>query len=87
MGFFDRVVPPAGIWITLNHIHAPKEAVPMIEANHVHLTPDKVGAFDQRSIEVLRVLSRGGGFELHSIAFSLKPLRPAGRTSCSLLAP
>ena len=62
MGFVDRVVPPAGIWITLNQIAAPKEAVPMIEANHVHITPDKVGAFAQRSTEVLRLLLSGAEF-------------------------
>ena len=45
MGFIDRVVPPAGMWIAVNQITAPKEAVPMIEANHVHITPNKVGAF------------------------------------------
>ena len=59
MGFIDRVVPPAGIWIALNQIPAPKEALPMIEANHVHLTPDKVGAFARRSTEVLALLVRG----------------------------
>lgn len=59
MGFIDRVVPPAGIWIALNQIPAPKEALPMIEANHVHLTPDKVGAFARRSTEVLALLLRG----------------------------
>ena len=63
MGFIDRVVPPAGIWITLNQISAPKEAVPMIEANHVHLTPDKVGAFAQRSTEVLGLLLGGAEYK------------------------
>jgi cephalosporin-C deacetylase-like acetyl esterase len=62
MGFIDRVVPPAGIWIALNQIPAPKEAVPMIEANHVHITPDKVGAFAQRSTEVLRLLLSGAEY-------------------------
>jgi cephalosporin-C deacetylase len=59
MGFIDTVVPPAGVWIALNQITAPKEAVPMIEANHVHITPNKVGAFAQRSTEVLGQLLRG----------------------------
>ena len=59
MGFIDTVVPPAGVWIALNQIPAPKEALPMIEANHVHITPNKVGAFAQRSNEVLGLLLRG----------------------------
>jgi len=63
MGFIDRVVPPAGVWLALNQIPAPKEAVPMIEANHVHITPDKVGAFAQRSTEVLRLLLSGAEFK------------------------
>ncbi len=63
MGFVDTVVPPAGVWIALNQIPAPKEAIPMIEANHVHITPDKVGAFARRSTEVLGLLLRGGEFK------------------------
>jgi cephalosporin-C deacetylase-like acetyl esterase len=63
MGFIDRVVPPAGVWIVLNQISAPKEALPMIEANHVHLTPDKVGAFAQRSTEVLALLLSGAEYK------------------------
>jgi pimeloyl-ACP methyl ester carboxylesterase len=63
MGFIDRVVPPAGVWITFNQIRAPKEALPMIEANHVHLTPDKVGAFPQRSSEVLALLLGGAEYK------------------------
>lgn len=59
MGFIDTVVPPAGVWIALNQIPAPKEALPMVEANHVHITPNKVGAFAQRSTEVLGQLLRG----------------------------
>jgi cephalosporin-C deacetylase len=59
MGFIDTVVPPAGVWIALNQIPAPKEALPMVEANHVHITPNKVGAFAQRSTEVLGLLLHG----------------------------
>ena len=62
MGFIDTVVPPAGVWIALNQIPAPKEVVPMIEANHVHITPNKVGAFAQRSTEVLGLLLNGVAF-------------------------
>jgi cephalosporin-C deacetylase len=63
IGFIDTVVPPAGVWIAVNQIPAPKEVVPMVEANHVHITPDKVGAFAQRSTEVLRLLLRGVEFK------------------------
>src|ERR1700722_4704367 len=62
MGFIDTVVPPAGVWIALHQIPAPKEVVPMIEANHVHITPNKVGAFAQRSTEVLGLLLNGVAF-------------------------
>jgi cephalosporin-C deacetylase len=63
MGFIDTVVPPAGVWIALNQIPAPKEVVPMVEANHVHITPNKVGAFAQRSTEALSLLLRGVEFK------------------------
>ena len=62
MGFIDTVVPAAGVWIAVNQIPAPKEVVPMIEANHVHITPNKVGAFAQRSTEVLGLLLNGVAF-------------------------
>jgi cephalosporin-C deacetylase len=63
MGFIDTVVPPVSIWIALNQIPAPKEALPMMEANHVHITPDKVRAFAQRSTEVLALLLRGAQYK------------------------
>jgi cephalosporin-C deacetylase len=63
MGFIDTVVPPAGVWIAVNQIPAPKETVAMVEANHVHITPDKVGAFAQRSTEVLALLLSGAEFK------------------------
>jgi lysophospholipase L1-like esterase/dienelactone hydrolase len=63
MGFIDTVVPPVTVWSALNQIPAPKEALPMIEANHVHLTPDKVGAFPRRSAEVLAQLRTGAEFK------------------------
>jgi lysophospholipase L1-like esterase len=63
MGFIDTVVPPAGVWIAVNQISAPKEVVPMIEANHVHITPNKVSAFAQRSTAVLGLLLNGVAFK------------------------
>jgi cephalosporin-C deacetylase-like acetyl esterase/lysophospholipase L1-like esterase len=63
MGFIDTVVPPAGVWIAANQISGPKEILPMVEANHVHITPSKVGAFAQRSTEVLAQLVNGAEFK------------------------
>jgi lysophospholipase L1-like esterase/dienelactone hydrolase len=63
MGFIDTVVPPAGVWIAANQIPGPKEIIPMVEANHVHITPDKVGAFPMRSTEVLGQLLHGAEFK------------------------
>jgi cephalosporin-C deacetylase-like acetyl esterase len=62
MGFVDVVTPPVGIWIAFNQLAGPREAVPMIESNHAFLTPDKVGAYDKRSKEVLTTLVGGGRF-------------------------
>jgi lysophospholipase L1-like esterase len=63
MGFVDTVVPPVGVWIALNQIPAPKEALPMIDASHVHITRDKVRAFPQRSNEVLALLLTGAEYK------------------------
>jgi cephalosporin-C deacetylase-like acetyl esterase len=62
MGFIDTSCPPAGIWTALNQIPGPKEAVPMIESDHNHITPEKQGAFHARSKEVLDILLHGGTF-------------------------
>jgi cephalosporin-C deacetylase-like acetyl esterase len=62
MGFIDTTCPPAGIWTALNQIPGPKEAVPMIESDHNHITPEKQGAFQSRSKEVLDILLHGGTF-------------------------
>jgi cephalosporin-C deacetylase-like acetyl esterase len=62
MGFIDTTSPPAGIWTALNQIPGPKEAVPMIESDHNDKTPDKQGAFNSRSKEVLDLLLHGGTF-------------------------
>ena len=60
MGFIDTIAPPAGIWIALNQILGPREAVPMIESDHHTLTPDKQGAFHSREKELLDILLHGG---------------------------
>ncbi len=63
MGFIDVVVPPVGVWTALNQIPGPKEAIPMVESNHNNLTPDKIGAFETRSKEVLGIILSGGEFK------------------------
>jgi cephalosporin-C deacetylase len=63
MGFIDTIAPPVGIWTALNQIPGPKEAVPMIESDHNNLTPQKQGAFNARSKEVLDILLHGGRFQ------------------------
>jgi cephalosporin-C deacetylase-like acetyl esterase len=63
IGFIDTTCPPAGIWTALNQIPGPKEVVPMIESDHNNKTPDKQGAFNSRSKEVLDILLHGGTFQ------------------------
>jgi cephalosporin-C deacetylase-like acetyl esterase/lysophospholipase L1-like esterase len=62
MGFIDTIAPPAGIWTALDRIPAPKEAVPLVESDHNNLTPQKQGAYLQRSEEVLATLLVGRRF-------------------------
>jgi len=63
MGFIDTTVPPAGVWIDINQIPGPKEAIPLVESAHNNLTPDKIGAFEARSKEVLSIILSGGEFK------------------------
>jgi hypothetical protein len=46
----------------LNQISGPVEALPMIEAEHDNLTPDKVTACPSRTQDVLGALLHGGQF-------------------------
>jgi cephalosporin-C deacetylase-like acetyl esterase len=63
MGFIDTIVPPVGVWIALNQVPGPKEAIPMIDSNHNNLTPDKIFPFETRSKEVLDLILHGGEFQ------------------------
>jgi cephalosporin-C deacetylase-like acetyl esterase len=63
MGFIDIVVPPVGVWIAIDQVSGPKEAIPMVDSNHNNLTPDKIGAFETRSKEVLATILNGGEFK------------------------
>lgn len=62
IGFIDTTCPPAGLWTEVNEIPGPKEVVPMIESDHNNITPDKQGAYLQRSEEVLANLLQGRPF-------------------------
>jgi cephalosporin-C deacetylase-like acetyl esterase len=62
VGFIDSIALPAGIWTALNQIPAPKEVVPMVESDHNNITPQKQGAYLQRSEEVLATILHGGRF-------------------------
>lgn len=63
MGFIDTIAPPAGIWTALNQIPGPKEAVAMVESDHNNITPDKQGAFQERSETVLQTILQGNEFK------------------------
>ena len=62
VGFIDSIVLPAGLWTAFNQIPGPKEVVPMVESDHNNLTPQKQGAYLQRSEEVLATILHGGRF-------------------------
>jgi len=62
MGFIDTISPPAGVWTMINQIPGPVEALPMIEAEHDNLTPDKVRACPTRTNQVLDTIVHGGQF-------------------------
>jgi cephalosporin-C deacetylase len=62
MGFIDTTAPPVGIWIALNQVPGPKEAIPLVDSEHNNLTPDKIWPFTSRSEEVLKTILHGGKF-------------------------
>jgi cephalosporin-C deacetylase len=62
IGFLDTTAPPVGLWTELDEMTAPTEAVPMIDSAHNDITPDKQGAWLQRSEEVLATIVHGGRF-------------------------
>jgi cephalosporin-C deacetylase len=63
MGFIDTTAPPVGIWIALDQIPGPKEAIPMIESAHNNITPEKQEAYNARSKEILATILSGGEFK------------------------
>ena len=62
VGFIDTICPPAGLWMVLNQLQAPHEVIGMIESDHNNLTPQKQGAWEARSTEVLALILGGGAF-------------------------
>ena len=62
IGFLDTTSPPVGIFTALAKIPGGKEAVPMVESDHNHITPQKEGAFYARSREVLQGLRERGTY-------------------------
>jgi cephalosporin-C deacetylase-like acetyl esterase len=62
MGFIDTIAPPAGIWAAVNQVSGAKEAVPMVESDHNNITPEKQGAYNTRSKEVLDLILKDGVF-------------------------
>ncbi|MDE2164681.1 MAG: acetylxylan esterase [Alphaproteobacteria bacterium] len=60
VGLIDSVCPPTSIFSEVNEIPAPHEIVPMPESEHMMYTPDKQGAYIQRSKAALTTLLHGG---------------------------
>jgi len=73
VGFIDTIACPAGDWTAFDRIAGPKEIVPMPESDHNNYTPDKEGAFFQRSEEVLATLLHGGRFNPNPAASLPQP--------------
>ncbi|HLK67156.1 MAG TPA: acetylxylan esterase [Bryobacteraceae bacterium] len=63
LGFIDTIAPPVGIWTAVNQVPGPKEIIPMVESDHNNLTPQKQGAWNTRSKEVLETILAGRKFE------------------------
>jgi cephalosporin-C deacetylase-like acetyl esterase len=61
-GMIDTTSPPAGVFTAFDQIPAPKEAIPMVESDHNHITPQKQEAYLQRQQEVLATILKTGTF-------------------------
>ena len=62
LGFIDTISPPAGIYAALNQIPGPVEILPMIDAEHDNLTPDKARPCSLRVTEILDQIVHGRAF-------------------------
>jgi cephalosporin-C deacetylase len=82
MGFIDTISPPAGVWTVLNHIPGAVEPLPLIEAEHDNLTPEKVRACPARTSEILDLIVHGGRYVPHTLgSVSSAPVKQATRAS------
>jgi cephalosporin-C deacetylase-like acetyl esterase len=61
-GFIDTISPPAGVWTAMNQLAGPVEVLPMIDANHDNMTPDKTRPCTTRTNEILDTIVHGGTF-------------------------
>jgi cephalosporin-C deacetylase-like acetyl esterase len=61
-GFIDTISPPAGVWTAMNQLAGPVEVLPMIDANHDNMTPDKTRPCTMRTNEILDTIVHGGTF-------------------------
>ena len=62
IGFIDTTALPVGIWTAIDQIPGATEVIPMVESDHNNRTPEKQGAWQARSKEVLGILLGGGTF-------------------------
>jgi len=61
-GLIDTTSPPAGIFTAFNLIQGAKEAIPMVESDHNHITPQKQEAYLARQQAVLAEIREKGTF-------------------------
>lgn len=61
-GLIDTTSPPAGVFTAVGQIPAAKEAIPMVESDHNHITPQKQEAYLQRQQAVLATILKTGTF-------------------------
>jgi cephalosporin-C deacetylase-like acetyl esterase len=61
-GLIDTTSPPAGVFTAFDQIAAPKEAIPMVESDHNHVTPQKQEAYLARQQAVLAEIRKTGDF-------------------------
>jgi len=61
-GLIDTTSPPAGVFTAFNQIQGAKEAVPMVESDHNHITPQKQEAYLERQQAVLAQILKTGTF-------------------------
>ena len=65
-GLIDTTSPPAGVFTAFDQIPAPKEAIPMVESDHNHITPQKQEAYLARQQAVLAEIRKTGDFTLNA---------------------